>query len=207
MRDEDPDILSEVEGKPVNTFGQMLQASSWGKTRIELHRTRLVEHTKHIVSETESQILLTELQGAAYAVRGNPVLLGLGMATLVIFGLGIIFLILYCFVMKKRFLIFHGGTFTQQLTIQGDPEPYLEFMEDVLARAEKLKKELKAGAGGTTASAPASSSSRVSASRSSSGTVVECPSCGTEVRLPEGSGGKKFRCSNCKTVMQAPSGA
>jgi LSD1 subclass zinc finger protein len=205
MRDEDPDILGEVEGKPVNSFGNVLQASSWGWTRIELHRTRLVEHTKHIISETESQILLTELQGAAYAIRGNPVLLGLGIATLV-FLVGIVFLVLYCFVMKKRFLIFHGGTFTQQLAIQGDPEPYLEFMEDVLARAEKLKKELKAASGTTAAASASPPSPNVSPSRSSGGTVVECPSCGTEVRLPAGSGGKKVRCSNCKTVMQAPPG-
>lgn len=204
---DDENILAEISGKPVNAFGNALAPSGWGKTRLQLTPTRLVERTKHIVSETYSELLLQEVQGAALAVRGNPALLALGFATLAIFGLGLIFLLLYLFIMKNRFLIIHGGTFTQHVTVKGDPGPYLEFMEEVLAQAEKIKTERKLlGAGSSAATAGAGQAPAFS-NQSSEPLVMNCPSCGAEYRLPPGSAGKKFRCSSCKAVMQAPADA
>jgi LSD1 subclass zinc finger protein len=207
MAGSDKDVLSSIEGKPAHAFGTMLTASSWGYTRLELHPRRLVERTKHFVARTDSELLLAELQGAAVATRGNPALLALGFATLAFLGLGLIFLLLYLFAFKKRFLIFHGGTFTQHLTIKGDEAAYRDFMEDVLSQAEKIKKERTIAGGSSPPVSTSPASGHVATSRAAEGFVMNCPTCGAEYRLPPGSAGKKFRCSSCKAVMQAPPGA
>src|SRR5207249_3830095 len=98
---------------------------------------------------------------------------------------------------------FHGKTFTQHLTIKGDPREYLDFMEQVLAQAERVKANLR-GEAGETAAVRAPALPPPSPSRSGGGAVLNCSSCGAEYRLPPGSAGKKFRCSSCKAVLQAP---
>lgn len=203
MRDDDSNVLASISGKPVNAFGHFLSESSWGKTRLELHETRLIEDTKHIVSEQHSEILLQEMQGAAFVTRPNPLLIGIGFATIALFGLGLILLLLALFVGKKRFLIFHGGTFTQHLSITGDANRYLNFMEDVLTQAEKIKRERKV-TGGSSSSGNSNPVSTGTSSRARDEIVMNCPACDTEYKLPAGSAGKKFRCSSCKAVMQAP---
>ena len=77
MNDRDSNILAEIEGKPVKVIGHMLSPARYGKTRLELYPTHLVETTQHLVSALESEILLSELHGATLAVRGNATLLAL----------------------------------------------------------------------------------------------------------------------------------
>src|SRR5262249_46491336 len=144
-----------------------------------------------VVTEEESYLLLSQLQGAAYVKRPHPVFIAVGFATLFLFGLGVIFLLLALF-LKYRFLILHGTAVNYAVGIKGAADDYLDFMDAVLDQAAKTKGAVVAA---STAAPPAHAAAP---SRSSDGTVMNCPNCGMEYRLPAGSAGKKFRCSSCK---------
>lgn len=218
MRD-DEDILNEVSGKPVSLAfgGQLLSPSQWGKTRLQLTSKRVIQKTKFIVSETYAEMLLTDVRGAAFVTQGNPVFLVLGIPLIAALGLGLILIILY-FIFKHRFLIIHGTAFTCHVCVTGNPDKYQDFMDDVLAQAEKANAKAAGGGGGgriseTAASIPPARSTAPARSPAytadnapvrSNSNVVSCPSCGMEFQVPPGSAGKRFRCTQCKGIIEAP---
>jgi hypothetical protein len=214
-REDDDRVLSDITGMAVTVMfnGQMLAPFAmglFGSTRIELLPTRVVEDTKYIVSAKQNEILLSEIDNVEYAVRGNQLLLVLGFAMLPLCGVGLIFLLLYCFLFKYRFLIIRSRTAMQVIGVKGDPDRYLDFMQDVLAEAERVKGLRGGSSAPSAAPAPPRPSPRAPAvttapeSRAPMPTVIACPNCRSEYRLPPGSGGKKFRCQNCKGVIEAP---
>jgi hypothetical protein len=161
MTDRDSNILAEFEGKAVKVIGQMLAPARYGKTRLTLYPMRLVEETRRPVAALESEILLSELHGATLAVRGNATFMSVAgilfiaapstfrlnnlAIPMVLYCLSGLFVLLYLFAFKNQFLIFHGGKFTQQVTIAGNEESSRDFMEEVLAQAEQVKRDLRRG--------------------------------------------------------------
>ena len=75
------------------------------------------------------------------------------MIPLLLYSLSGLCLLLYVVAFKNQFLIFHGGTFTQQVTVKGHERSYRDFMEGVLAQAEKLRGKLRRGKRSSTAPA------------------------------------------------------
>jgi hypothetical protein len=220
MAKQDPEVLAEIDGSAASVLwgGRVLVPFGWGlfgSTRLELLPTRVVEDTKYFVSSKQNEIPLTEIDSVEFTTRGNQLMLWIGIPLIGACGIGLLVCLLY-FVFRCRFLIIRSRATTQVIGVKGHPDPYLDFMQDVLAEAERIKGS-RADPAATAPSAPAPShhhapssprSSAVEPSRSekkaAASGIIACPNCGAEYRLPPGSGGKKFRCQNCKGVIEAP---
>lgn len=183
-------ILAEVSGKPVTLLWNQIPVPAKGKTTLQLMPNRLVEKTKWVVAERYSETILSEIDSVDILTHGNPLFL--------VFFIFIIPLILF-FLFKRRFLVIRSRGNVHAVTVKGDLQDYYDFMEAVLAAAEKAK-----------VPAPRPSYSPPSASspdHEEEETVVAehsiaCASCGTEMEIPEKLLGKKVRCPSCKGVVQ-----
>jgi len=103
----------------------------FGKTTIELHKDRVVELTKGPIYSRDCHVSVAEIDSAEVVTCGNQLYLILGIATLALFGLGVIFLLLFLFV-KHKFLVIHSSSNALALSIKGAPEPYHEFKSNVI---------------------------------------------------------------------------
>jgi hypothetical protein len=130
------ELLTEVSGKPVSGA----YPSMFGNTRLRIFERRIVETTKRIIFRRRAEILPADVDSVEMTTLGNPVWLVLGILTLALFGLGIVFIVLYFFT-KNRFLIVRSRSNVMAVTIEGDEKPYRVFMETVLAVAEAAKKD------------------------------------------------------------------
>lgn len=127
------EIITSVTGKPaMASFGQ-IAPSSWGQTQLHLLSNRVVERSKWVVSSRECEVPLSEIDSVEIATRGNPMLLVLGFCTLALFGLGIVFIVLYFFIMKNRFLVIRSRNNAQIVCIRGDDAPARNFMQQTIA--------------------------------------------------------------------------
>ncbi len=133
-------LIAEVSGKPANIKLNTFSPGIFGSTTIQLFPQRVVEATKRIISSRNAEILVDEVDSVEIVKQGNPTGLWLGILTISIFGLGIIFLSLYV-VVKRRFLIVRSKSNIQLLALKDDETLYQQFMESVLATAEGTKKE------------------------------------------------------------------
>lgn len=132
-------IIAEVSGKPASIkFGRVAPAFL-GQTTLRLFSQRVVEETKRIVSSRNSELLTREVDSVEITKLGNPLWLVLGFFTIALYGLGIIFFIVY-FLAKHKFLIVHSKNNVQLVSIKGDETSYQRFMEAVLTTAETAKK-------------------------------------------------------------------
>ncbi|MGI9518073.1 MAG: hypothetical protein ACR2NP_13550 [Pirellulaceae bacterium] len=68
-----------------------------------------------------------EIDSAEVATCGNPLWLLLGILTLAIFGIGLLF-----FVFKYRFLVVYSSSNVVAVAIKGDPVPCRDFMYNVV---------------------------------------------------------------------------
>ncbi len=133
-------VLLEVTGKPAFANLGVVSPSMFGQTTFQLMETRIVEKTKRAIARRYCEVLLCEVDSAEIVEDGNPVLLVLGFLTVGLFGIGLLFIILYFFI-KNRYFIIRSGNNVQVLAIKnGDGmEQCTSFMNEVLKRAEKLK--------------------------------------------------------------------
>lgn len=132
-------VLAQVIGKPARVSWGTAVPAFWGTTKLEVYPHRVIEQTSRGVSSHHSEILTSEIDSVAIDRKGNPVWLVLGFLTLSLFGLGIIFFILY-FILKHKFLIIFSKNNSQVVAIVGDERPYLEFKDAVLLAAEAAKR-------------------------------------------------------------------
>jgi hypothetical protein len=215
MPKKDDNILAEVEGKAVhiNPF-QGFQPAFYGNTHLELETDRIVEKTQYLFTQKESHVLLSKVEAVQYMTTGNTVLLALGFATLPIL-VGVVFLIVWIFI-KYRYLAIVSPGITLVVKVKGDQEPYLDFMDRVMAQMEKLAKAQ------TTAEprsapvvsmpppplerTPAPQPQHVRATIPAAANTIRCTNCNSELNVPPGAPGRKFRCPNCKEILKAPPG-
>jgi hypothetical protein len=221
-REEDREPLAEVTGKPVvMVFTNTMTPSSYGRTRLSLYPTRVVEDTRYVVTERKSAIFLSDVLAVEYVAQGNPVFLVLGIPLILLFGLGIILIVLYFF-LKYRFLVIRTAGYSQMVSIKGDVEPYLDFMAAVLDEVERVKaggvppgREAVEAAAAQAAQptpppvppaarrhvAPATPEGRPAE------VIITCGKCGASYRLPKGSTGGRFRCQGCQGVIEVAENA
>lgn len=132
--------LATVTGKPASAslVGTVVPAM-FGITTLQLFQTRVVETTKRIMTERDSEILLTQIDSAELTANGRRLWLLLGLLTLSFYGLGLVFIILYFVAPKHRCLIIRSASNAQFVAFSGDEMQYSQFMEAVLAAAEQQK--------------------------------------------------------------------
>ncbi len=124
-----------VSGKAASSsFGHVLVPSMFGNTTLTLRGDRLIDDTKKIVASHHSEILLSRIDSAEIAVSGNNALLGIGLVTLPMFGVGVLFFLLYLFI-KNRFLVIRSGSNAAVLVIKGAEDEFQEFLDAVLTAA------------------------------------------------------------------------
>lgn len=203
--DDHDEILAEVKGKgAVVTPWHGYQESMFGSGRLILTPTRVIERTKLIVTERNTTIPLDQVHGVSIVTMGNPLLMVLGIATLVI-GVGLLFLILYFF-MKKRYLVIASANMVEVVAIKGKLNDYEDFARDVLDEIDRLRKsnQPKAGAAPAASERPAETSDRLAAPHADAKKTitVTCPECDAEYRVPANSAGKKFRCQKCQATIE-----
>jgi hypothetical protein len=132
--------LMEINGKPAISSYGFIAPAFFGKTKLALTETRLVEETRRIVATRRCEVILSEVDSIEISEDGNPFLLTLGFMTLFFYGLGIIFFVLY-FVMKYQYLIIRSGSNVQAMAISNSVtmEKAKAFMEKALTCAQAAK--------------------------------------------------------------------
>ncbi len=132
--------LMEIYGKPAISSYGFIAPAFFGKTKLALTETRLIEETRRIVATRKCEVILSEVDSIEIAEDGNPFLLTLGFMTLFFYGIGIIFFVLY-FVMKYQYLIVRSGSNIQVMAITSSMtmEKAKAFMEKALACAQAAK--------------------------------------------------------------------
>ncbi len=131
-------IIAEISGKPTSQTFSNITAATFGKSKLTLHDTKLVENTKQIISRRHCELLLSQIDSAEITTKGNPMWLVLGLLTLALYGLGLIFFIVFLF-SKHRFLIVRSGNNAQAIVLRGPLAPYEDFMTQVLDAADLIK--------------------------------------------------------------------
>ncbi len=200
-------VIGEVSGKRVHVmYGGGLVSQLFGSTTFTLYEDRLVEDSKGVVLKDHTQVPIDAITGVNICTHGNPLLLVIGFATLPVFGLGILFLILYFF-MCKNFLVVSSEGHIYALQRKGDDAKYNDFAEALMGMAIKARASGGGGGGIPAARKSSSSMSALAAPQSAVGPgklTVNCGGCGAEYSMPAGSAGKKFRCQQCRTVVEVP---
>lgn len=134
--------------------------------------------------------------------------LALGMATLVVWGLGLIFLLIYLF-SKKRIIIgvvSSAGT-AEALKIKVDEKTLKDIRQGgkILERLlnERTLEPAPAPERKSRPSREEPAAREESAPWASEGVMTQCPNCGTRISIPSGSIGKKIRCTSCREPFTA----
>jgi hypothetical protein len=137
MLNRDNAIL-ELTGKPGNSNYGVIAPCFWGRTKLQLQPTRLVESTQKIIARRDCAVLLTHVDSVEIVEEGNPLWLVLGFLTISIL-IGVIFFVLY-FVIKHKYLAIRSGSNFQLVMIDSTNQERAEqFMNAVLKRAEELQ--------------------------------------------------------------------
>jgi hypothetical protein len=133
-------VLLEISGKAANSYYTFLAPALLGKTTLQLCETRIIERTRKMIATRYCEVILSEVDSVEIVEDGISWLLVLGFFTLFLYGLGIIFFILYFF-FKYKYLIIRSGSNAQVLCISGasNMERAKTFMEEVLYRSEQAK--------------------------------------------------------------------
>ena len=127
--------------------------------------------------------------------QGNPVFLIFGIVTLPLFGLGLVFILLY-FLLPRNFLVAHSNNYITALNCRGPLDKYHEFA-DMVTQAAIGKQEgaQESGHGARTHAvvAPPQLAPPLAS--------VRCPGCGTEYKLPPNAAGRRLRCHKCQSLV------
>ena len=189
---------NEVSGKRVMvSFGGVLTPQLFGSSTFSLESDRLVETSSGIVARQKCQIPIAMISAMAVSTSGNPLFLVFGLLTLPIFGLGLVFLLLY-FLLPRHFLVVHSNNYITALNCRGDLQPYREFADAVMRSAidsQGVARERHGGHRAVVAAPPAMSALPPPSS------TVTCPGCGTEYKLPAGVAGRRLRCQKCQSIV------
>jgi hypothetical protein len=130
--------ILELTGKSGNSNYGVVAPSLWGRTKLQLQPTRLVESTQKIIARRNCTVLLTQIDSVEIVEEGNPLWLALGFLT-ISFLVGIIFFVLY-FVIKHKYLVIRSGSNFQLVMLDSSNESKAEqFINAVLKRAEELQ--------------------------------------------------------------------
>ena len=103
--------------------------------RSTLSATRLTESSRRLIGSRHVELLVKRIDSADLCSRGNVAFLVVGLMLLGVYGLGLLFLLLYAF-LRSRYLVFRSGSNVVAVKVQGDLVPYQRFLEATLQQAE-----------------------------------------------------------------------
>lgn len=130
--------ILELTGRSGNSNYGVVAPSLWGRTKLQLQPTRLVESTQKIIARRSCTVLLTQIDSVEIVEEGNALWLALGFLT-ISFLVGIIFFVLY-FVIKHKYLLIRSGSNFQLVMLDSTNNSKAEqFMDAVLKRVEELQ--------------------------------------------------------------------
>jgi hypothetical protein len=132
--------IMEISGKPAISNYGFIAPAFFGRTKLAITESRVIEETKRIVASRKCEFILSDIDSVEIAEDGNPLLLTLGFMTLFFYGIGIIFFVLY-FIFKYQYLIIRSGVNAQVMAIPNSStmEKAKIFMEKVLSSAQHTK--------------------------------------------------------------------
>lgn len=100
-------IAQFVGGAVTNTYGILNPVGFGRKTKLILTEDRLIEVTKKFVASRYCEIRVSCIDSVEIVEQGITFLLFLGFGTLWLYGIGIIFIVLYFF-FKNKYLVIHS---------------------------------------------------------------------------------------------------
>jgi hypothetical protein len=130
--------LMSVKGKRAYAKLGGLTPAMFGSTVFEMHKDRVIEITRGPVLARDCHVSIAEVDSAEVVTCGNPLFLVLGFLTLALFGLGLLFFVLY-FVLKHKFLVLHSSSNIMAMAIKGDPSQFHEFKSNVIKLTNHYK--------------------------------------------------------------------
>jgi hypothetical protein len=127
--------ILEVIGKPgISNYG-VIVPSLFGRTKLQLHPTRVVEKTQLIITRRHCTMLLSKIDSVEIVETGNSLWLVLGFMTLSMF-IGVIFFVLY-FVIKNKYLVLRSESNVQVVMLNAANTATAEqFLDALLQRSE-----------------------------------------------------------------------
>lgn len=102
---------------------------------LTLSATRLTESSRRLIGSRHVELLVKRIDSAEICSRGNTAFLIAGFVLLGVYGLGLLFLLLYA-VMRSKYLVVRCGANVVALKVQGDQQPYQQFLEATLQQAQ-----------------------------------------------------------------------
>lgn len=127
---------ASVTGKRANVLSGTLVPVPFGSTTLTLTKGRVVADTRKPLAKRHVQLRLTHVDSAEVSTTRNPVLLVLGLATVPVYGIGLLVLLVWI-LLKFRYLSIRSSASTLAVRMQGPEDPYFDFMESVLVAAEE----------------------------------------------------------------------
>lgn len=129
VQDETP--VASVAGKLATvSFGHVVP-TMFGRTEFRLSATQVMQESHRWGLVGESRIPIQEIDSVDYGDVRNPLWLVLGLLTLMLYGLGIIFIIVY-FVAKRRVMSIRSRANALAMVVAGDSDPHRDFLARVL---------------------------------------------------------------------------
>jgi hypothetical protein len=105
----------EFTGRPATAYYGIISPAAYGKTTLTVTSNTVVERTKRAIATRYCEAPIGKIDSVEIVEDGNPLFLALGLTTLM-FGIGIIFLVLY-FVIKYKYLVVRSGNNVQIVMI------------------------------------------------------------------------------------------
>jgi hypothetical protein len=106
----------EFTGRPANAHYGIISPAIYGKTTLSVTSNTVVERTKRLVATRYCEAPIGKIDSVEIVEDGNPMFLALGVTTLFMMGLGIVFFVLY-FVIKYKYLVVRSGNNVQIVMI------------------------------------------------------------------------------------------
>jgi len=182
-------------------FARLLGLGTKATITADAHGFRLQKTTFSVDENT--YIPRTKIASTVCVVTKPLEYLILGLLTLPLFGLGLIFILVYFFA-KKRVIIgvvSTGGT-VESVKLKAT-DGHTDDIRDGMEILEGLIRD-ESSAGRTTPQAtrarPASAPPQPQAEETN---IMSCPHCGTRMSIPVSAAGRKFRCTSCREVFTA----
>jgi hypothetical protein len=199
--DADPDGQRfRLKAMGGGAFARMLGFGSYATITVDETGFRLQK--KKFGSDETTFVPRAKISSTVFMVMKPMEWLGIGMALLPIFGIGLIFLIAYLFA-KKRIIVgvLSDGHTLESVKLKAKPAN----IEDVREGMQILEELLM----GTAAAPPPSRSSEnfeAPVAAVEEKVVTYCPHCEAKMSLPASGIGRRVRCLSCREVFTAEAG-
>jgi predicted Zn finger-like uncharacterized protein len=189
----------------------MLGMGSKGSFAMDSNGFRLKKSSFSMDEDT--YIPRDKIASTIFVVTKPMELLILGLATIALFGLGIIFLIAYLLAKKRVIVgIVSDAGEPESLKLKASTEQLEDIREGMRLVEDLIQIDAGASSERRSSSPPPalesrrskSSSSSSSASESNGSFITSCPSCATQMNVPAAAAGRKVRCTSCREVFQVP---